>query len=230
MNARPVGAGVAACARSKFDMSLCCQLNYAPIHYAALTTRQLTEGDSSMGISRRTWFVIALLFALGLPSLALDAQGQTVAEGQDLSAAGLVEQMKLTANDATAGAFFGWTVATSGDTALVGAPNESGKRGLCVRIHPNGEQLAASAKTDCQRQDCWGDLWGLGGHQRRPGSDRSNEQRRKPGPSIGWAYVFERSGGVWTQQAKLTRERWRFERRVRHVGRDQRRHPVHRSF
>jgi len=61
-----------------------------------------------------------------------------------------VQQQKLTASDAAAGAYFGWSVDISGDSVVVGARADS------------GSALAAGA-----------------------------------------AYVFTRSGGVWTQQQKL---------------------------
>ena len=67
------------------------------------------------------------------------------------SAGAWIQQQKLTANDGAAGDTFGWSVAISGDTIVVGA--------LFANVGNNDRQ--------------------------------------------GTAYVFVRSGGVWTQQAKL---------------------------
>lgn len=73
----------------------------------------------------------------------------------------IAQQAYLKASNAGAGDVFGWSVAVSGDTAVVGALLQDG-----------------------------------GGSGVNPPSDKN-------GPDTGSAYVFVRSGGVWTQQAYL---------------------------
>ena len=114
---------------------------------------------------------------------------------------------KLTGSDETGAGYFGSSVALSadGNTALIGGPDDNsggGRRG-CSRARAatwtqQGSKLTGSDETGAggvrrQRR-------AVGGREHRP--DRRLQRRRS---DVGAAWVFTRSGGIWTQQgAKLT--------------------------
>ncbi len=121
---------------------------------------------------------------------------------------GWTQQAKLTASDAAAGDVFGYSVAISGDTAVIGAEREApgglsnaGAAYVFVRSGTTWTQQAKLVAGDSGAGDhfgmnvaisgdtalvgaCWEDPGGLG--------------------NAGASYVFVRSGTTWSQQAKLT--------------------------
>ncbi len=112
-------------------------------------------------------------------------------------------QSKLLAGDRTVGDQFGWSVSLSGDTALLGAYASNGNQGAAyVFTRSNGvwtqqQKLAAS---DAASDDYFGLKVSLSGESALIGACYTNDK----GPDSGSAYVFTRSGAVWTQQQKLT--------------------------
>ncbi len=116
------------------------------------------------------------------------------------------EQQKLMPDGPASGAGFGWRMALSGNTLTVGAPDDDGAESLAGAAYVyvfdgqgwvrqarltasdgvTGAQLGRSVALD-------GDLLVVGAQ----GDDDAVPYR-------GAAYVFTRSGGVWTEQAKLT--------------------------
>ena len=74
--------------------------------------------------ARRIYATLFLLiFILGsLPNV--QAQAQTSQAGGESTTLGAVQQSKLTSVNPSGGDKFGWSVAISGDFAVVGAPNE----------------------------------------------------------------------------------------------------------
>jgi len=110
------------------------------------------------------------------------------------------QQAKLTAADAAAGERFGYSVAVSGDTAVIGAYRDnSGAGSAYVFVRAGGvwTQQAKLTAADAAAGDCFGISPGVSGDTAVIGAHGDDE-------FAGSAYVFVRSGGVWTQQAKLT--------------------------
>lgn len=103
-----------------------------------------------------------------------------------------------------AGDSFGWSVAVSGDTAIVGAPYndeegyEAGAAYVYVRT-PTGYSLQQKlVANDSIYMDYFGISVALDGNTAVVGTRNEDE-----GTATGSAYVFTRSGSTWTQQAKL---------------------------
>jgi len=121
------------------------------------------------------------------------------------------QQAKLTAADAAANDYFGYSVAVSGDTAVVGAylddrPNPVGADAgaAYVFVRTGGvwtQQAKLTAASDAAAGDQFGYSVAVSGDTALVGSIHDTHQG---GADAGSAYVFIRAGGVWTQQAKLT--------------------------
>ncbi|MGI6496310.1 MAG: FG-GAP repeat protein [Kiritimatiellia bacterium] len=115
-------------------------------------------------------------------------------------------QAKLTADDGAAYDYFGWSVALSGDTALVGAYLDddngaaSGSAYVFTRSGTAWTQQAKLTGADGADDDRFGCSVALSGDTALVGVDGDDDK----GTDSGSAYVFARSGSTWTQQAKLT--------------------------
>jgi hypothetical protein len=118
------------------------------------------------------------------------------------------QQQKLISSDGAGGDQFGTAVALQGDTAMVGAQirTVAGKagQGVAYAFTRSGgvwtEQQVLTA-SDGAAQDYFGSAIALDGDTAVIGQQQRYEGAvRVPTP----AYVFARSGGTWTQQAKLT--------------------------
>ena len=116
------------------------------------------------------------------------------------------QQAKLTAADAAAGDSFGWSVDIDGDTAIVGARLDdagainSGSAYVFVRSGSNWTQQAMLTASDVAANDWFGVSVAISGDSAAAGAQFHDDS----GSNSGSAYVFLRSGGVWSQQAKLT--------------------------
>ena len=118
------------------------------------------------------------------------------------------QQAKLTASDAAMMDEFGYSVSISRDTVVVGAHNDSGSAGsyqgsayVFVRSGTSWTQQAKLTAADAAMFDFFGSSVSLSGNSvviGAPGDDIGSSADR------GSAYVFVRSGAIWTQQAKLT--------------------------
>ncbi len=109
-----------------------------------------------------------------------------------------ISQGKIWANDGEVGDEFGYTVALSGNTALVGAPDANSNKGAAYVFVRTGSAWSQQAKliaSDAATDDrlTWpaglaltGDTAVLGAYYERTA-----------------AYVFVRNGSSWSQQAKL---------------------------
>lgn len=116
-----------------------------------------------------------------------------------------VQQQKLTASDGVAGDVFGYSVAVSGDTAVVGATGadisgqfQQGAAYVFVRSDGIWTQQQKLTASDGTGDDNFGVSVTVSGDTAVVGADKAD---------LGWqgaAYVFVRSGGIWTQQQKLT--------------------------
>jgi len=115
------------------------------------------------------------------------------------------QQTKLLPNDGEAIDFFGNSVGVSGDTALVGAYYDgdqglaSGSAYVFVRSGGAWSQQAKLLPNDGAETDFFGTSVTLSGETALVGAKGDDDQ----GDSSGSAYVFVRSGGAWSQQAKL---------------------------
>jgi len=116
-----------------------------------------------------------------------------------------VEQAKLMASDAQSSDHFGWSVAVSGDTAVIGAFREGTggpKAGAVYVFTRSGGTWTQQAKlmaSDAVDGDYFGISVAVSGDTAVIGADREDTG----GSGAGAAYVFTRSGGAWVEQAKL---------------------------
>jgi len=122
------------------------------------------------------------------------------------SVGGWSEQAKLQANDMAGGDMFAHSVALDGDTAVSGASGDtdfggySGSAYVFQRSGTSWHQEAKVFPSDPQVDGLFGwevDLDGDTMLVGAPGADSA------VGQAEGAAYVFTRSGTIWTQQAKL---------------------------
>lgn len=121
-----------------------------------------------------------------------------------------VQQAKLAPDDeedAGVRDHFGWGVALSGDTAMVGAfahdtPNGRDAGAVYVFERADGEwvQQAKLTADDGDEDDKFGTVIALEGSTALVGARDDDDPHGEEGGS---AYVFERIDGAWQQQAKL---------------------------
>lgn len=115
------------------------------------------------------------------------------------------QHVKLTATDGAASDFFGFSVSISGNIAVAGtAPLTTGPRqGAAYVFVRNGSlwnQEARLTANDSTEDDFFGRSVAISGASVVIGAGRANVGAN---PSQGGAYIFVRTGGIWTQQAKL---------------------------
>jgi hypothetical protein len=112
---------------------------------------------------------------------------------------GWLQRARLVASDGVRGDQFGFSVAASGDIALVGAPNKKGGIGAAyvfVRHGATWRQWAKLAAGDGVAGDQFGFSVVLSGNTVLVGAPGKNT-------GTGAAYVFVRRGESWLQQGKL---------------------------
>ena len=116
------------------------------------------------------------------------------------------EQTKLTASDAESTDQFGYSVAIDGTTVAVGTPEENGSgtdRGAAYIFTESGGIWTEQAKltaADAGDSDWFGVSIAIDGATVIVGAYGEDGT----GTDSGAAYIFTESGGVWTEQAKLT--------------------------
>ena len=115
------------------------------------------------------------------------------------------EIAKLEATDGAAGDRLGFSVAVSGDTAVVGAPHDSDKGGVSgsayvfVRNGTSWDQQAKLLASDGFGGDSFGSSVAVSGDTVVVAAHGDDDN----GNFSGSVYVFVRSGTSWSQQAKL---------------------------
>ncbi len=115
------------------------------------------------------------------------------------------EQAKLSASDAAAGDNFGWTVAIDGDTVVIGAigndqnGNNSGAAYIFARSDGNWTEQAKLSASDGAANDGFGRV-AIDGKTVIVSAPRNADQ----GSRTSTAYVFAKTNGTWTEQAKVT--------------------------
>jgi len=119
-----------------------------------------------------------------------------------------VQQVRLTASDGYSGDDFGYSVAVSGDTAVVGADvantavgPERGAAYVFVRSGDTWTEQAKLIAPDGAALDHFGWSVALSGDTAVVGAV---QHANVASNTWGAAYVFVRSGTVWTQQAELS--------------------------
>lgn len=143
------------------------------------------------------------LVALGVVVLAA---GLAVVASPEAAGADLSSPQRLTASDPHLDDSFGWDVAISGETMVVGAPRHrhGAERGgaayVFVRDGAGWVQQAELLADDRTQKNSFGNSVATSGDTIVIGDCGNDEVARNAGA----AYVFVRSGNEWTQQAKLT--------------------------
>ena len=115
------------------------------------------------------------------------------------------EQQELTASDGAANDTFGFAVSVDGNTAVIGALEKNGYQGAAyvfVRSAGVWTQQQELTASDGVAGDRFGVSVSVSGDTALIGA--SYKVVNNPVPGGGAAYVFVRSGGVWTQQQELT--------------------------
>ena len=113
------------------------------------------------------------------------------------------EQQKLTASDAAAVDWFGYSVSISGSYAVVGALNHDSDSGAAYIFFGSGSSWTQQAKltaSDAAGDDKFGSSVSISGDYAIIGAPQDDDD----GSNSGAAYVFYRSGTTWSQQQKLT--------------------------
>ncbi len=116
-----------------------------------------------------------------------------------------IQQAKLVASDGAAGDNFGYYVSLSGDTALIGAPldndngNFSGSAYVFIRIGTTWAQQTKILASDGAPGDNFGWCVALDGDTALIGALYGYGNIF----GTGCAYIFTRSGTIWTQQQKI---------------------------
>ncbi len=118
------------------------------------------------------------------------------------------EQQKLTASDGTASDFFGQSVAISGETVVVGANaddiganSNQGSAYVFVRSGTTWSQQQKLTASDGAAGDLFGVSVAISGETVVAGASGGNIGANS---DQGAAYVFVRSGTIWSAQQKLT--------------------------
>ena len=128
-----------------------------------------------------------------------------------------IQQAYLKASNAGAGAYFGWSVAACGNTVVVGASAESsnvpGSGAAYIFMNSGGvwtqQAYLKASNPGAGDQFGWsvavsGDTVVVGAlHEDSNATGVNGSQGDNSAGSSGAAYVFVRSGGVWSQQAYL---------------------------
>ena len=116
-----------------------------------------------------------------------------------------ISEFKLTASDNAAGDEFGKSASISGDYAVVGALGDddngsgSGSAYVFKRTGTNWAQEAKLLPSDGAENDIFGLADSISGDYAVVGASRDDDN----GDASGSAYVFNRSGTSWAQEAKL---------------------------
>jgi hypothetical protein len=150
-----------------------------------------------MKLHQITFSATQLAASLCIAAMALPAQGQCDPQ----------EAAHLFASDGAESDYFGWSVAISGDTAVVGnsdddAPGgtDAGSAFVFVRSGGVWTQQAHLFASDAEEFDYFGSSVAISGDTAvvvAPNDDTPG------GTDAGSAFVFVRRGGVWTEQAHL---------------------------
>jgi len=115
------------------------------------------------------------------------------------------QQEKLVASDAASGDAFGWSVAVSGDDAVVGAPfdgvsnSDVGAAYVFTRSGTSWSEQTKLVASDASAFELYGFAVGILGDAALVGAPVDNDSKDAPGST----YLYTRDGTVWTEHSKL---------------------------
>jgi len=149
--------------------------------------------------------------AISGDTIIVSARRDDTAGGQDAGSAYVftrsvdvwTQQAKLVATDGAAFDTFGGGLAFAGDTALIGAPGDDNGAGSVYVFTGSGAAWTQGQKLtpdESQTNSSFGGSISISGDTALFGAGYDDEVELNAGA----AYVFTRSAGVWTKQAKLT--------------------------
>ncbi len=116
------------------------------------------------------------------------------------------QQRRLVSDDPDAEDRFGWAVGISGDTVVVGAPQDddagldAGAVHVFVRTGSTWSEQAKLTAGDAAASDLFGNAVAIDGDTVVVGAQEDDNGN---GTNAGAVYVYVRSGTVWSQQVKL---------------------------
>jgi len=170
---------------------------------------RLTASDGAAGDS--FGWSVAIAGETAVVGVPYDTVGAIAGQGSAYvfarSGTTWAQQARLTASDGASGDWFGYSVALSGDTALVGAYadiDSNAHQGSAYAFTRSGTTWSQQAKltaTDGAAQDDFGNSVALSGETAVVGAYSDDVGANA---DQGSAYVFARSGTTWSQQAQLT--------------------------
>jgi hypothetical protein len=150
--------------------------------------------------------ICMLVIATAVPavtSVKMNAINATVPSIPQKSMAGIwTEGQKLFPGDGAADLWFGWSVSLDGDTALIGSDEYTSGNGSVYVFTRTGTTWTQQAKliaSDGALSDEFGTAVSFDGNTVLIGAMYDNDN----GAHSGSAYVFTRTGPIWTQQQKL---------------------------
>ena len=158
------------------------------------------RGDDAVGRLKQSRGYDSLMRAVN----AARREGACLEESAAPDAVG--QPFQLLAANGAQGDSFGTSVAISGDTAVIGAygydvgVDDKGSAYVFTRNGSVWTQQAKLLATDGAQGDFFGDSVAISGDTAVVGASGVDVGANS---NQGSAYVFSRSGGVWTQQAKL---------------------------
>ena len=160
------------------------------------------DGDTMVVGARREDLMGGLVDAGAVYVFGRDDNGTPLDKADD----SWQQRQKLTAPDATASDYFGWSVSVSGDTVVVGSRHDdddgpdSGSAYVFSREGGAWNQQAKLTASDAAADDWFGSSVSVSGDTVVVGSYLDDDD----GNASGSAYVFAFEGGAWNQQTKLT--------------------------
>lgn len=160
---------------------------------------------------------LALLILVGYGSIALATATASAADEQASSAPAqaleeaplILNEQRISSAGIAGGDFFGWSIAVSGDTALVGAwldddrGRDAGAAHVFVRQGQTWLPQAKLTAADARAGNYFGAAVALDGDRALIGAPLGGDDAYFAGDA-GSAYLFERRGTRWEQIAKLT--------------------------
>ena len=144
------------------------------------------------------------LYVLRVVPSKTDARASAVASAAVVIAIVLswsVKQILSLGSDASGGDYFGWSVALDGSRALVGAYGRGGKKGAAYIFDLSGGNWNERADISLGTVGVSGDYFGwsvaLDGSRALVGAPNRDGNK-------GTAYIFDLSGGNWTEPADIS--------------------------
>ena len=167
---------------------------------AAINEQKLTASDGTFG--NEFGYSVAASGSTFVVGARADTIGANLRQGSayvfNRQSGGFVETQKLTASDGSAFDNFGYSVAISGSTIVVGAISANSRHGAAYVFNRQGESWVETQKltaSDGATDDLFGWSVAISGSTVVVGAILGNPH--------GAAYVFNRQSGSWVETQKL---------------------------